>query len=309
MLSRVGDNLYWFGRYLQRAEATARIVTVNGHLLLDLPRQVRTGWMPLIEILGVEKYFEKLYDEPTEANVVRFLLTDDASPSSIMTSVRRARELARTLRDTMPQESWEKLNDLYMLLEADGEKCLNRRYRQAFLGHVIDDCMLMFGLLTSNMSRDLGFQFLRLGTNLEQADMTTRILDVRSVNLIRTKGAGELAAFDNIQWMSVLRSLTAYEMYRREVRERVQGDHVLRFLLQDREFPRSVVFCLARMQRTLAKLPEKRSLERAISRSLAVVRDADIDKLVEKGLSEFLDEVQVGIAGINDAISEAYFKV
>lgn len=309
MLSRVADNLYWFGRYLQRAEATARLVTVNGHLLLDLPRQVQTGWQPLIEILGVEKVFKTLYKEYDEASVVRFLLSDDKSPASIVTSVRRARELLRTLRDTMPQESWEKLNDLYLLLQADGEKCLNRRYRQEFLGRVIDDCMLMFGLLTNNMSRDQGFQFLRLGTNLEQADMTTRILDVRSVNLIRTKAAGELAAFDNIQWMSVLRSLTAYEMYRRMVRERVQGDSVLRFLLQDREFPRSVVFCLQRMQRTLPKLPEKRSVERAINRQLAVLRDADIEKLVEKGLSEFLDEVQVGIAAINDAISEAYFKV
>jgi uncharacterized alpha-E superfamily protein len=109
--------------------------------------------------------------------------------------------------------------------------------------------------------------------------------------------------------MSVLRSLSAYEMYRREVRERVQGDGVLSFLLQDREFPRSVVFCLARMQRTLAKLPEKRSVERALGRTLALLRDADIEKLVEKGLSDFLDEVQVGIAGINDALSEAYFKV
>jgi uncharacterized alpha-E superfamily protein len=84
---------------------------------------------------------------------------------------------------------------------------------------------------------------------------------------------------------------------------------VLRFLLQDREFPRSVVFCLVRMQRTLPKLPEKRNVERAITRTLALLRDADIKALVEKGLSEFLDEVQVGIAGINDALSDAYFKV
>ena len=89
---------------------------------------------------------------------------------------------------------------------------------------------------------------------------------------------------------------------------RVQGDSVLRFLLQDREFPRSVVFCLVRMQRTLPKLPEKRSVERAITRTLALLRDADVESLMEKDLTEFLDEVQVGIAGINDALSDAYFK-
>jgi len=312
MLSRVADNLYWVGRYLQRAESTARLVTVNGHLLLDLPRQVQTGWLPLIEILGVEKQFKALYPaagDANETNVVRFLLNDPRSASSILSSVRRARESLRTVRDTLPQESWEKLNDLHLLVQADGEKGLNRRYRQEFLQRVIDACLLLFGVLTSNMSRDTGFQFLRLGTNLEQADMTTRILDVRSVNLIRTRAAEELRPFENIQWMSVLRSLTAYEMYRRLVRERVQGDRVLRFLLQDREFPRSVVFCLLRMQRTLPKLPEKRSVERAITRTLAVLRDADVESLMEKDLTEFLDEVQVGIAGINDALSDAYFKV
>ena len=308
MLSRVADNLYWFGRYIQRAEATARLITVNGHLLLDLPKNVQTGWQPLIEILGVEKPFKVLYDEISEGNVVRFLTTDDRSPASIVTSVRRARESLRSVRDTRPQESWEKLNDLHLLLQADGDKCVNRRYRQEFLGRVIDACLLLFGVLTSNMSRDPGFQFLRLGTNLEQADMTTRIIDVRTVNLIRMRGAEDLASFENIQWLSVLRSLTAYEMYRRLVRERVQGDSVLKFLLQDRDFPRSVVFCLGRMQRTLPKLPEKRAVERSLTRAIALLRDADTEQLLEKGLSEFLDEVQVCIAGVNDALNEAYFK-
>lgn len=308
MLSRVADNLYWFGRYLQRAENTARLVTVNGHLLLDLPRQFQTGWQPLIEILSMEKPFAKLYTAATEANVIRFLLTDERSPSSILSSVRRAREILRTVRDSMPQESWEKLNDINLLLQADGEKSLNRRYRQEFLQRVIDACLLVSGILAANMSRDTSFQFLRLGANLEQADMTTRILDVRSVNLIQTRAAEDLRPFENIQWMSVLRSLTAYEMYRRLVRQRVQGDSVLRFLLQDREFPRSVVFCLMRMQRTLPKLPEKRGVERAMARALALLRDADVESLMKKGLSEFLDEVQVAIAAINDALSDAYFK-
>jgi uncharacterized alpha-E superfamily protein len=256
----------------------------------------------------MEKSFKALHDEASEANVVRFLLTDERSPASIASAVRAARNILRTVRDTMPRESWEKLNDLQLLLQSDGEKGLQRRYRQGFLAHVIDACLLVNGILVSNMSRDQGFQFLRLGTNLEQADMTTRILDVRSVNLVQTRTAEELRPFENIQWMSVLRSLTAYEMYRRLVRQRVQGDAVLRFLLQDREFPRSVVFCLQRMQRTLPKLPEKRSVERSISRQLAVMRDADIDQLLKKGLTDFIDEVQVGIAAINDAISEAYFK-
>lgn len=308
MLSRVAANLYWFGRYLQRAENTARLVTVNGHLLLDLPRPVKTGWQPLVEILGMERTFAALYAEPSEANVVRFLLTDARSPSSILSSIRRARELLRTVRDAMPQESWEKLNDIHLLLEASGDKALARRQRLEFLGRVIDACLLVYGILEANMSRDIGFQVLRLGAKLEQADMTTRILDVRSVNLIRTRAGEGLQPFDNIQWMSVLRSLTAYEMYRRLVRQRVRGDLVLRFLLQNADFPRSVIYCLTRMQRTLGKLPAQRGVERSIARTLALVRDADMDALIKAGLSDFLDEIQVGLAAINDAVDQAYFR-
>jgi uncharacterized alpha-E superfamily protein len=308
MLSRVADNLYWFGRHLQRAENTARLVSVNGHLLLDLPKQVKTGWQPLVEILGAERSFAALYTEPSEANVVRFLLTDARSPSSILSSIRRARELLRSVRDTLPQESWEKLNDIHLRLEASGDKALARRHRLEFLGRVIDACLLVYGILEANMSRDLGFQVLRLGAKLEQADMTTRILDVRSVNLIRTRGGEGLRPFENIQWMSVLRSLTAYEMYRRLARQRVRGDLVLRFLLQHPDFPRSVVYCLTRMQRTLGKLPHRRNVERSVERTLALVRDADVDALIGKGLSEFLDEIQVCIAGINDAADEAWFR-
>jgi uncharacterized alpha-E superfamily protein len=308
MLSRVADNLYWFGRYLQRAENTARLVGVNGHLLLDLPKQVKTGWQPLVEILGAERSFAELYAEPTEANVVRFLLTDARSPASILSSIRRARELLRSVRDAMPQESWEKLNDIHLLLEASRDRALARRHRLEFLGRVIDACLLVHGILDANMNRDLGFQVLRLGSKLEQADMTTRILDVRSVNLIRMRAGDGLRPFENIQWMSVLRSLTAYEMYRRLVRQRVRGDLVLRFLLQHPDFPRSVAYCLARMQRAMAKLPPRREAERAVERTRALLADADIEALMKKGLSEFLDEVQVGLAGINDAIEAAWFR-
>lgn len=307
MLSRVADDLYWFGRYLQRAENTARLASVNSYLLLDLPKQVKTGWQPLVEILGTERSFAELYAEPTEANIVSFLLTDERSPSSILSSVRRARELLRGVRDTLPHECWEKLNDIQLLLDASRGRTLARRSRLDFLGRVIDACLLVTGILEANMSRDTGFQLLRLGTKLEQADMTTRILDVRSVSLIRMRAEG-LQPFENIQWMSVLRSLTAYEIYRRLVRQRVRGDLVLRFLLQQPEFPRSVTYCLARIQRTLVKLPPSRGVERAVERSAALVRDADVDTLIGAGLSEFLDELQVCIAGIHDAVEAAYFR-
>jgi len=164
--------------------------------------------------------------------------------------------------------------------------------------------------VTSNMSRDVGFQFLRIGTNLEQADMTTRILDVRTMRLLKSDDKLDLTPFENIVWMSVLRSLTAYQMYRRHVRTRVNGTSVLRFLLQNREFPRSVMFCLANIASTLPHLPTDRKIERVIDRTRALVRDASIDTLMKTpdGVPALMDEIQIGLGDLHSAVSSAYFS-
>ncbi len=307
MLSRVADNLYWFGRYLQRAENTARLILVHANLLLDLPRKIKLGWAPMIEIVGADAVFSELYKETSEADVVRFMTVDERNPGSILASLSSAREMMRTTRDTMPQEVWERLNDLHLSLRERVKRSLSRARRQDLLQGAIDGTLHIYGILNSTMSRDVGFHFLRLGFCLEQADMTTRIMDVRSVSLIQTP-AGDPVPYQNIQWMSVLRSLTAYQMYRRHVRHRVTGAGVLRFLLQDRQFPRSVAFCLAQIGATLPRLPPQRSVERAMERTLALIHDANLNQLVEAGLHEFIDEMQIGLGNIHEAISSAYFR-
>lgn len=308
MLSRVADNLYWFGRYLQRAENTARLINVHANLMLDLPRTVTVGWAPLLEITGADVSFRATAATPTEDNVVRFLMTDERNHGSIFSSLNFARDIARVSRDCMPREAWERLNDLYLMVQERGERSVARPRRQEFLQQVINGVMLEVGVLTSNMSRDLGFQFMRMGTNLEQADMSTRILDVRSSTLFHADAA--LTPFDNIQWMSVLKSLTAYQMYRRHVRARVNGPGVLRFLLQNRQFPRSVTFCLSMIGSTMPFLPPSRKVERAIERTKALVLDANIEALLSKaeGLALFMDEIQIGLGQLDDAIAEAYFR-
>lgn len=308
MLSRVADNLYWFGRYLQRAENTARLINVHANLILDLPRNLTVGWLPLLEIAGADALFKTTGMEPTEDNVVRFLIVDERNPGAIFSSLNFAREIARVSRDCMPREAWERLNDLFLFVQERGERSIGRGRRQDFLHGVINGAMLLFGLLTSNMSRDVGFQFLRIGTNLEQADMTTRILDVRSSRLFTADAA--LTPFDNIQWMSVLKSLTAYQMYRRHVRMRVNGPHVLRFLLQNRQFPRSVSYCLSMVASALPHLPASRKVERAIERTKALVMDANIEALLEQpdGLALFMDEIQIGLGLVDDAVVESFFR-
>jgi len=308
MLSRVADNLYWFGRYLQRAENTARLINVNANLLLDLPKGVTFGWESLTQIVGTDEVYREHYSDYAEANVLRFLMTDERNEGSILSSLQNAREILRTVRDTVPREVWEKLNDLHYFVQGRGEMVTSRTRRQDFLQRVIDGSVLVHGTLTTNMSRDVGFQFLKVGSNIEQADMTTRILDVRSTSLIETGPKQDLAPFYNIQWMSVLRSLTAYQMYRRHVRARVNRTGVLRFLLQNREFPRSVMYCLGTIGSSLPHLPQNRGVERTLWRVRAVVQDASIDRLVEKGLSEFIDEIQIGLGEMHAAFAQAYFR-
>jgi uncharacterized alpha-E superfamily protein len=309
MLSRVADNLYWIGRYLQRTENTARVVNVHANLLLDLPRKLQFGWAQLVEIFGADELFREHYTEYSEANVVRFLLLDARNPGSILSSLNAAREILRTTREHMQREVWEKLNDLHYYVQDRGETALTRSKRQEFLSRIIDGSQLLYGMLFSNMSHDVGFQFLRIGTNLEQADMTTRIIDARSSSLISSMTAEDLAPFQSIQWMSLLRSLTAYQMYRRHVRSRVSGPSVLRFLLQNREFPRSVTFCLNMVASTLPQLPHNRAIERAVARTRALVQDANLEKLIESGLHDFVDEVQIGLGEVHEALSAAYFKL
>ena len=310
MLSRVAENLYWAGRYLQRAENTARLIGVNANLVLDLPRGVTFGWQPLVDISGASERYSELYKEADETGVVRFLALDDRNASSILSSLRQSRECLRTTRECMPTEVWERLNDLYLFVQEKGERGIARARRQEFLQQVVEGAILIYGMLTTNMSRDVGFQVLRIGTNLEQADMTTRIIDVRSTTLVRRKGAEDLAPFQNIQWMSVLKSLTAYQMYRRTLKSRVEGPGVLRFLLQDRDFPRSVTFCLGMIASTLPRLPPQRKVERALQRTRALVQDASIAGLIEseRGLHRLVDEIQIGLADLHEAVSQAYFR-
>ena len=122
MLSRVAANIYWFGRYMQRAENTARLINVNAQLLMDLPPSVMFGWKPLVDIVGGTDEFTRLYDEYSDVNVMRFLMTDERYSGSILTSLTRAREILRTIRDAMPREVWERLNTLHYYVQERREQ-------------------------------------------------------------------------------------------------------------------------------------------------------------------------------------------
>lgn len=306
MLSRVAQNVYWLARYVERAEDTARLINVNTNLLLDLPRDTRFGWEPLIFITGGESLFFEHHEGPDETEVITFLTGDRNNPSSILSALSFARENLRTTRDVVPREAWEQTNDLYLFVKDHLPMGISRRGRYEFLKRIIHGSQQITGLLAGTMNHGPAYDFIRLGRYLERADMTTRILDVRSADLLLNQHE-DLTPFYNIQWVSVLKSLSAYQMYRQQVRVRVRGPDVLRFLLQNSLFPRTVCRCLDEIETCLLKLPRHDAPLKSVSDLKKTVVAARVPALAQEGLHEFIDELQIGLARIHDQIAETYF--
>ncbi len=308
MLSRVAERIYWFARYLERAENTARIVNVNAHLLLDLPRRVPLGWQPLIDITGGGEAFASLNQEPSEQNVVRFLVADPRNPDSLLSSLNSARENARTIRDVIPREAWEGINEFFLEMKSALPTGLARSRRFDLLRSAITRNQQLTGLLAGSMLHDVGYEFLRIGRNLERADMTTRIVDVRSASLLPSESE-ELLPFGSIQWASVLRSLSAYQSYTQKVAGPVRREAVLQFLLQELSFPRSFAHCVAQIRGCMQRLPHNDDPMRFVNRITRTIKRAKPSELNSERLHKFTDQLQLNLARLNDLISRTYFTL
>ena len=306
MLSRVAENVYWLARYLERAENTARLVNVNTNLLLDLPLEYRPGWVPLIDITGSREAFDRSEKRPEERDIVHFLIADLDNPGSILASLRSARENARTLRDVLPNEVWEHLNELFMELKEDLPGALNKRTRFKFLQRIIRGMQTLTGELEGTMSRSDAFTLLMLGRNLERADMTSRIIDVRSAHRLPAD-APELATFDTIQWMNLLKSLSGYQMYRLSQRTRVSRSAVLDFVLRDPHFPRACLFCLEEVGQFLRALPRCGAVLGALADVRTFLTEAALETLDQPGLHELIDTLQLHLIAVHEGIAQTYF--
>jgi uncharacterized alpha-E superfamily protein len=307
MLSRVADNLYWFARYLERAENLARLVDVNASLMLDLPSALSPGWEPLIKITGSEKLFAERSRDASERSVVRFLVADDKNPGSMLSSLATAREIARTIRDILPREVWEHINGLHLYVAEHAAEAISKRTRYAFLNHVILGTQTFTGMLEGIVNDGAAQSFMALGRHIERADMTSRIVDVRAIGLM-PNGSSVLRPFTNIQWMSVLRSLSGYHMYRLKMRERVHPAGVVRFLLADEDFPRSCACCLQRMEAVLEDLPNSEHLVRRVSRVRGALSGALARPLAPEELHGFIDRLQLALARIHEGLAATYFS-
>lgn len=306
MLSRVAENIYWMARYVERAENAARLVSVNANLLLDLPRGVAPEWEPLIHITGSRERFEAHYKDYGERQVVKFLLGDGDNPGSVLSSLSAARENARTIRDIVPREAWEHINGLHLRAREHLPEGLTKRGRHAYLKELILGTQALTGLLAGTMNHDQGYHFLRMGRNLERADMTTRIIDVRSADLVEDSSG--LRPYETIQWVSVLKSLTGYQMYRRSRQVRVTRPEVLRFLFCSAEFPRAVLHCAGEVEASAATLPRADAALRLVGRVKRRLGEADVGRLAQDALHQFVDEVQLDLAELHGAIEHTWFR-
>jgi len=309
MLSRVAERVYWMARYAERAENIARIINVYSNLLLDLPKNTAIGWHSLVQITGSEEEFKERYSENSERNIIKFLLADKQYVGSLINALSYARENARTIRGILPREAWERLNEMYLSTNAELPTALSRRKRYEFLTDLIGNVQQLTGLLAGTMTHNFGYHFVRIGRNLERADMTSRILDTMTVDTFLDDPNQQITAYDYVLWMNVLKSLSAYQSYRHEVQTTVSRGRVLVFVLKNPDFPRAILHSLGEIQNSCKKLPRNLRSIRYLNKIINMVQNTEVAALNSKQLHQFMDSLQLYIANFHALFSDTYFKV
>jgi uncharacterized alpha-E superfamily protein len=305
MLSRVAERMYWGARYLERAENMARLVRVYDAALMDLPREAGIGWPLLVDICGARRLFNEHFPKGGDRETLKFLVADPGNPSSVVASLERARENFRTTRDLCPTEAWRCVNELYLFGRKELPKMASPRRRHEVLSGVVRQVQQLTGLLSGTMSHGDAYHFIRLGRNLERADMTTRIIDVAAATLIGAHAAE--ARPDNTLWMAVLKSLSGYQMYRQSVRQRIRDQDVVRFLLQDPQFPRAVAHCLLELEASTTLLPNHEDPLRGLLRLQRIVNEQVPEEFSEALLHQLMDDLQLELAAVHGQVAATWF--
>src|SRR5258706_6471226 len=262
MLSRVASNLYWMSRYVERAENTARVLDVTWRmsLLVKEPALQDQEWFAPLNITGPLFPFSGRHNEVCAREVLHFMALDPENPSSIYECAHQARENARAVRGSITSEMWEVLNTTWLEMQQMDEDKLVTRGISTFFDWVKDRSHLFRGVTFGTMRRDDAYHFARFGTHLYRADNTARILDVKyHVLLPSVKEVG--GAVDYYQWSAVLRSVSAFEAYRKVFRDVVTPLKLAELLILREDIPRSLRFCLVQVCATLQKVQNAQSKE------------------------------------------------
>ena len=244
MISRVADHCFWFGRYLERAESTARVLQVTNNLALDTELTQEQCWLPVIIVAGEEARFLAVHGKKAsaEGEAVQRYLTWDEGLASLRHAVCAARENARSIREVVSLEAWEAVNELYLWINGKVGREAYESHRYGFYLHVRRSVQLCLGLLRSTMLHDTPLDFIWLGVMLERTGQTARVLDVH--HHVLTPALSRHQVVETALWLSLLRTCSGFEPFMKRNPGRVTGEAVASFLLLEPSFPRSIRFCV-----------------------------------------------------------------
>lgn len=311
MLSRVANTLYWMIRYVERADNLARLIDVNQQLLLDSERldsdRLSAFWQPIILSTGDDETFSTLYDQAGSAEVIRFLTDDPRNPNSITSCIALARENARTVRDQLPDELWEELNALYLFTRSEEANRLITADTPRYYENIRRSAVTFLGIAASTTARDQLWDFMELGRHLERADKTTRFLDVASY----LPDGADSAQSAALHWSAILRSCGALGAFRAFERA-ITARGVVDFLVFSKNFPRSVRFCIERVDVCLHRISGTprgsfcNDAEREAGRLLSDLNFGVTDDAFTMGLHRYLDSLQTRFNAIGEAVFDSY---
>ena len=304
MLARVADALYWMGRYLERAENTARVLAVQHNALIDNPvEDANTGWRRVLQGLAIP---HPVQDEIDSRAAFASVLLDRAEPASFVAALSNARENARQLREQVSSEMWECLNKQYLAArQASFDENWEDRL-QDFCQQAIDGLHHFAGVTTATMSRGEGWRFIRIGYTLERAQFLSRLLEAYFAPAAETGAPGRGGL------VTLLKMCSAFEAFCKAKGANISAGDVAAFLVFDRDFPRSLSFAVHRLRNELTQLaPESRSpsagqAQRLVGRAAAALEYGSPEDLGPGRFREFLRTANANCEAIHRAINETY---
>ena len=315
ILCRDADAGFWMGRYIERAEATARMVDIHYHAGLEQALHAPLGWVALIDITGSGEKFREKYDDFSDESALCWLLFDRENTNSICSSWTMARENARGIREQIASEIWETVNGAYLELSRWDTARLMAEGPHGFFQWIKNQSHLFQGIFNRTQLFGEMRDWIDAGRFLERADQTTRLLDVKYHSLLprNTQGKHDIGGTLDIHgWISVLRSVSAFEMYRKTHHEGIYPVRIVEFLLLEKNFPASVYHGTGRVQGCLMRIRGEndlnvRACEKVADELLNNLRQTSAAEIIKDGLHEYLDEIQVQLANITVAIKQDYF--
>lgn len=311
MLSRVASHIYWMGRYIERAENYARFININFDLSLELETDVPTPWKPLLELSKDEVLYESMYKKRTKSKVIYFLGFDIKNPNSIYNCIINARENARAVRPEITKEVWEQINHLhYYVKEALEKKKWEKKDPRKYFSDIIKGTQLLYGMFDETISKTEGWHFGKVGKLLERADKASKLLSVNAYLLQPQKGSvGSM--IDLIRWTSVLKSLSAYDMYLKEY-GKLTAKGITEFIIFDKRCPRSILRCLISVERSLQTIQQEDGDRKDVRKQLNLVRlyleNSTIETVFNIGMNEYLDDLQLKLNNVSEEIFDTYFS-